>query len=204
MRYDFRTIPYETNNKMFWIDDSNALGGLCFADKALLTDGIAPAGNGFYSYCGRNNPRPNPKTPFAPRFGFAYRPFSDTKTVIRGGYGLFFDSSETREIDDSGDLYPFVIRTSLTPTAQPTIPKLTNQLFVPQSTLAPVTVASQGGQFIAVIISEHPINPYVQQWSLSVERELMPNTTLEVNYVGNKGTHLLDRTNINQVAKQGS
>ena len=198
MRYDFRTIPYETNNKMFWIDPSNTLGGLCFADKALLTDGIAPAGNGFYSYCGRNNPRPNPKTPFAPRFGFAYRPFSDTKTVIRGGYGLFFDSSETREIDDSGDLYPFVIRTSLTPTAQPTIPKLTNQLFVPQSALAPVTVASQGGQFIAVIISEHPINPYVQQWSLSVERELMRNTTLEVNYVGNKGTHLLDRTNINQ------
>ena len=62
MRYDFRTIPYETNNKMFWIDPSNTLGGLCFADKALLTDGIAPAGNGFYSYCGRNNPRPNPKS----------------------------------------------------------------------------------------------------------------------------------------------
>jgi hypothetical protein len=61
-----------------------------------------------------------------------------------------------------------------------------------------VTIAAQGGQFIAVILSEHPRNPYVQQWSLSVQRELSRNTTLEVNYVGNKGTHLLDRTNINQ------
>ena len=55
-----------------------------------------------------------------------------------------------------------------------------------------------GSQFFAVIISEFPHNPYVQQWSLSVQRELAKNTTLEVNYVGNKGTHLLNRTNIGQ------
>ncbi len=205
IRWDFRTVPYEQNNKMFWIDTQNTGGGLCFADKTLLTDGIAPAGNGFYRYCGRNNPKSPQYTPFAPRLGFAYRPFNDTKTVIRGGYGVFFDSSESREIDDSGDLYPFVIRTSITSTVQPTFPKLTNNLFPVTSNLLPVAVGSNGGatypagsQFIAVIISENPINPYVQQWSLSVERELMPNTTLEVNYVGNKGTHLLDRVNINQ------
>jgi len=204
-RWDFRTIPYETQDKMFWIDDQNTGGGLCFAQKALLTDGIAPAGNGFYRYCGRNNPRDPSYLTFAPRLGFAYRPFSDNKTVVRGGYGVFFDSSETREIDDSGDLYPFVIRSSLTPTTDATIPKLTNNLFPVTSTLLPVAVGANGGatypagsQFIAVIISEHPINPYVQQWSFSVQRELAANTTLEVNYVGNKGTHLLDRTNINQ------
>ena len=57
-----------------------------------------------------------------------------------------------------------------------------------------------GGQLLtyAVIISEQPKNPYVQQWSLSAQRELAPNTTLEVNYVGNKGTHLLNRINIGQ------
>jgi hypothetical protein len=198
MRWDFRTVPYEASDKMFWVDTQNTLGGLCFAKQALLTDGIAPPGNGFYRYCGRNNPRSSSLTPFAPRLGFAYRPFASGKTVVRGGYGLFFDSSETREIDDSGDLYPFVIRTSLLPISQPTIPKLTNQLFPVQSNLVPVSVKTQGGQFIAVIISEHPINPYVQQWSFSVQHELAANTTLEVNYVGNKGTHLLDRTNINQ------
>ncbi len=204
IRWDFRTIPYEqSNNKMFWIDTANQLGGLCFANPTLLTDGIAPAGNGFYRYCGRNNPRDPSYLPFAPRFGLAYR-LTD-KTVVRGGYGLFFDSSETREIDNSGDLYPFVIRANLTPSVDATLPKTTDQLFVPASALQPVAVGSNGGttfpaggQFVAVIISEKPQNPYVQQWSASVQRELARNTTLELNYVGNKGTHLLDRVNINQ------
>ncbi len=198
MRWDYRAIPVETNNKMFWIDPNAPKGGLCFADKALLTDGIAPAGNGFYSYCGRRNPASGGKLPFAPRLGFAYRPFGGDKTVVRGGYGIFFDSSETREIDNTGDLYPFVVRTSLTPLTNSANPKLTDQLFPSLSALQPVSVATQGGQFIAVIISAHPINPYVQQWSFSVERELAKNTTLEANYVGNKATHLLDRININQ------
>jgi len=197
IRYDFRIIPFEANNKMFWIDPSNTKGGLCFANPTLLTDGVAPAGNGFYRYCGRNSPKSSSYLPFAPRLGFAYRPFGDNKTVVRGGYGVFFDSTETREIDNSGDLYPYVIRTSLNPVTQ-SVPKLTDQLFPATAALHPVSAATDGGQFIAVIISEDPINPYVQQFALSVQRELASNTTLEVNYVGNKGTHLLDRVNINQ------
>jgi hypothetical protein len=200
LRWDYRNIPYETHDKMFWIDTQNTGGGLCFADKALLTNGIAPAGNGFYRYCGRRNPADGSKTPFAPRIGFAYRPFGGNKTVVRGGYGIYWDSSETREIDDSGDLYPFVTRTNLSPATQTTAvaPKLTDNLFPALSAPSAVTVAAQGAQFIAVIISETPRNPYVQQWSLSVQRELGWSTTLELNYVGNKGTHLLDRSNINQ------
>jgi hypothetical protein len=68
----------------------------------------------------------------------------------------------------------------------------------PAVPLHQVTPALDGSQFFAVIISEFPRNPYVQQWSLSVQRELAKNTTLEVNYVGNKGTHLLNRTNYGQ------
>jgi len=185
---------------MFWINRQNTAGGLCFADKILLTDGIAPAGNGFYDYCGRNNPADGSKKPFAPRIGFAFRPFGGNKTVIRGGYGIYWDSSETREIDDSGDLYPFVTRTNLSPATQtPAVaPKLTDNLYPALSALKPATIGEQGAQFIAVIISETPRNPYVQQWSLSVQRDLGWNTVLELNYVGNKGTHLLDRSNINQ------
>ena len=198
IRWDYRSVPYEQSNKMFWIDDQNTKGGLCFADQTLLTDGIAPAGNGFYRYCGRNNPADGAKTPFAPRIGFAYRPafMGGDKTVIRGGYGVFFDSSETREIDDSGDLYPFVVRASDSPAIQ-SVTKLTDSLF-PPVTLHTVSPAVDGQQFIAVIISDHPVNPYVQQWQLSVQHELARNTTLEVSYVGNKGTHTLDRININQ------
>ena len=187
---------------MFWFDRANPLGGLCYADKGLgtadvpgLGGPIAPDGNGFYRYCGRNNPAAASKKPFAPRLGFAYR--LGDKTVVRGGYGIFFDSAETREIDDSGDIYPFVVRASPGPTTDATLPKLTDNMF-PAVPLHQVTPAQDGSQFFAVIISEFPQNPYVQQWSLSVQRELAKNTTLEVNYVGNKGTHLLNRTNIGQ------
>jgi hypothetical protein len=198
LRWDYRAVPYEQRNKMFWIDDSNTTGGgLCFADKVLASDGVAPAGNGFYRYCGRRNPADGSKTPFAPRFGFAYRPFGGDKTVVRGGYGIFWDSSLTREIDDSGDLYPFVERTSLNPNSAPpsVAPKLTDQLFPSLTAIVPVTAPN--AQFVAVIISDHPRNPYVQQYTLSVQRELIRNTTLEVNYVGNRGLHLLDRIDLN-------
>src|SRR5438552_1980285 len=68
----------------------------------------------------------------------------------------------------------------------------------PAVPLHQVSAAEDGSQFFAVIISEFPHNPYVQQWSFSVQRELARNTTLEANYVGNKGTHLLNRINIGQ------
>jgi Carboxypeptidase regulatory-like domain len=202
LRWDYRSVPTEKDNKMFWFDKSNPRGGLCYANKALGTQTIsslggpiAPPGNGFYSYCGRSNPADGSKKPFAPRIGLAYR--LGDKTVIRAGYGLFFDSFETREIDNSGDIYPFNFRTNDNPSTTPTLPKLTNQMFPPIQAHQ-VSPATDGGQFFAVIISERPHNPYVQQWSLSVQRELDRNTTLEANYVGNKGTHLLNRSNIGQ------
>jgi len=197
VRWDFRTVPFEQSNKMGWLDQSNPDGGLCIADPSLLTKGIAPAGS-MYRYCGRRNPADGSKKPFAPRFGFAYRPFGGDKTVIRGGYGIFFDSSEGREIDDSGDIYPYAVRAAITPAAQPVAssPKLSDQIFIPNNTISPVTPAQSS--FIAVIISENPKNPYVQQWTLSAQREIFKNTTLEINYLGNKGTHLLTRNNIAQ------
>jgi hypothetical protein len=202
LRWDYRSVPTEKDNKMFWFDTTNSAGGLCYADKALGTSSvqslggpIAPSGNGFYRYCGRPNPADGSKKPFAPRIGLAYR--LGDKTVLRGGYGVFFDSFETREIDDSGDIYPFVVRANDTPSSDATLPKLTGQMFPPVP-LHQVSPAVDGGQFFAVIISEHPHNPYVQQWSFSVQHELARNTTLEANYVGNKGTHLLNRINIGQ------
>jgi hypothetical protein len=213
LRWDWRNIPYEQNNDMFWIDDQNrpggthgnGLGGLCFANKALLTNGIAPAdgvSDLVYNYCGRRNPQDSAKTPFAPRFGFAFRPFNDNRTVIRGGYGIFQDSSLAREIDNSGDQYPYVLRSSINPldTTRPLATqqlKSTNGLFPDNTAPAPITPAIFGSGFVAVIISDHSRNPYVQQYTLSVQRELAKNTTLEVNYVGNRALHLLNRTNLN-------
>ena len=195
LRWDFRTIPYETNNHMGWLDVTNPLGGLCVADKTLVTKGIT-GDNSYYRYCGRTTPADPSYMPFAPRVGFAYRPFGGDKTVIRGGYGIFWDSAELRETDGSADIYPYVSRGNYVQSSGQTTPlQTTNNLF-PVIVAGPAVPADN--TFIAVIISEHPRNPYVQQWSFSIERQLTPKTTLEVNYIGNKGTHLLERRNINQ------
>jgi hypothetical protein len=195
LRYDYRSVPYDTENHYGWRDLSNALGGLCIADQSLLTNGIAPAGNGYYRYCGMNAPA-TPKKPFAPRFGFAYR--LGGKTVIRGGYGIYFDANEGREYDGAGSIYPYVSRGAYKQTAGQSAPLQTTDSLFPSFASAGVAVPADNS-FIAVIPPPVWHDPYVQQYSLSVQRALGRNTTLEVNYVGNRGLHLLSRDNVAQV-----
>jgi len=200
LRWDYRAATSELHNHFFWLDTKNAQGGLCYADPELSTDGVAPGVgiNGtspILRYCGPV-PFPGPKNPFAPRLGLNYR--LDDKTVIRGGYGIFFTSYEGREIDDSADIFPYSVRLNLNPSTQNGVDttKLGNNLLPSYTTLGPFPESTLS--FIAVIESEDPLNPYVQSWTLSVERELARNTTLEVNYVGTHGTHLLNRHDIAQ------
>ena len=197
LRWDYRPAAYEAQNHFFWLDTTNPSGGLCYADPKLTTDGVAPGvgrnGSTILRYCG-SVPRSGPKTPFAPRFGLAYR--LNNKMVARGGFGIFFDSYEGREIDDSADIYPYSIRNNLVPTQDPTLTKFGNNLFPSYSTLNPFPVSTLS--FIAVIESENPLDPYVESWTASLERELASNTTVEVNYIGTHAVHLLDRRNIAQ------
>lgn len=197
LRWDFRAAAYEAHNHFFWLDTQNANGGLCYADKTLSTDGVAPGGDAtsgpILRYCG-SVPHPGPKTPFAPRFGVNYR--LTQKTVVRAGYGIFYDSAEGREIDDSADIYPYSVRNSLTTTTNAGAPKLSNNMFPSYSTLTPFPASTL--TFLAVIESENPLNPYVQSWTAGVQHELARDTTVEVNYIGTHAVHLLDRRNIAQ------
>jgi len=198
LRWDYRAATSEKQNHFFWLDTKNVNGGLCYADPKLSSNGVAPGGpadgsNPILRYCG-SVPHPGSKSPFAPRLGLNYR--LNDKMVARGGYGIFYDSYEGREIDDSADIYPYSIRNSLTPNNDSTLPKLSNSLFPSYSKLDRFPLSTLS--FIAVIESENPLNPYVQSWTASVEREIAKNTTLEVNYIGTHAVHLLNRHDIAQ------
>lgn len=180
MRYDYQGVPYEENNHWFWRDVTAPGGALCTADKSLISSGV---GGTLYKYCGRTTVNPSPKTPFAPRFGFAFRPFPTGNTVVRGGYGIFFDQYQLTEFS-SGGLYPYTETYNsshqFSDTLFPTIPPA-----------SPVT--SQDLGFVAVLQPPVAKNPYIQSWSLSVQQALLSNTKLDVAYVGSKGTSLETR-----------
>ena len=117
--------------------------------------------------------------------------------MVRGGYGVFFDSAEGREIDGAADVYPYVSRNNyIQSVGQPTPLRTSDTLFPSFESQGLATPAAN--TFLAVSQSPEPRNPYMQQWSLGVQRELFRNTTLEVNYIGTKGTNLLMRRNIAQ------
>ena len=110
---------------------------------------------------------------------------------------MFFDSAEGREIDGSADVYPYVSRGNYQQSVGQPAPLQTTDVLFP-SFEAPGVATPAANTFLAVSQSPQPRNPYVQQWSLGVQRELFASTVLEVNYIGNKGTNLLMRRNIAQ------
>jgi hypothetical protein len=194
LRYDYRTVPYETNNRMGWRNLDYAPGGLLVADPTLA-NGIADGA--YYQVSDRRSPEnPDQFKVFAPRVSFAYRPF-ESETVIRGGYGIFFDSAEGREIDGAADIYPYVSRQNYQQTLNQTTPlRTTDQLFPSFTSPGLATPAVNG--FLAVNQSPEPRNPKVQQWSLGVQHLLNRTTTVELNYIGSHGSNLLMRRNIAQ------
>lgn len=195
LRWDYRNVPYETRNRMAWRNLSYAPGGLLVADESLVNGGIVDGA--YYQYAGRRSPEnPDRFKVFAPRVGFAWRPIGE-QTVIRGGYGVFFDSAEGREIDGAADVYPYVSRGNyIQSIGQPTPLRTTDSLF--PSFAAPGLATPAANTFLAVSQSPQPRNPFMQQWSLGAQRELFRGTTMEINYIGTHGTNLLMRRNIAQ------
>jgi hypothetical protein len=125
---------------------------------------------------------------FAPRFGFAYRPFADNKTVVRGGYGVFFNMNNYDEFLFLPYNPPF--GNVLTFQSLPNTPTLSLSNPFPTS-------GSAAGAPTAYGIDRNLQIGYVQFATLGIEREIAHNTILEVSYVGNKSTRLAKGVNFN-------
>jgi len=179
LRYDFATPALEGNNQMANFDPTGA-GSLVFAKGGSLED--------------RSLVQVNKKN-FGPRLGFAYS--LDSKTVIRGGYGIYYSLFERIGSEDQLALNPpFLINKTL---ASNKTPVLKPETGFPANFLDPSTIdfGNLTSFHIRAMNQDDP-TPMVQQWSFGVQRQIGNSWLAEVNYVGTRSTHLDVLSDFNQ------
>jgi hypothetical protein len=125
---------------------------------------------------------------FAPRVGLAFRPFGHTRSVVRGGYGIFYNVAP---LHPSAGGSPFKLSepTFINPAARP---ELVWPLAYPDAGVTPGAVAFPSFSMRDPRMAE----PYTQQWNLTVEQQI-DKTALRLSYVGTAGRLMEYTRNIN-------
>src|SRR6266849_6247259 len=163
--------------------------GSPFLDQGFMIDGLVRAGRGvssaspFIQAVPAGAPRSLYRAQglFAPRFGFSWSPFSDNNTVLRGGFGIFYDKPEGNIIYPQPGVVPFI-----------------KSVTYNNNNLSNIT----GGSPATTIFSMNAVDPHFKQarsmqYSLSLQRQFPHGVLFEMAYVGNQGRHEVRRPNIN-------
>ena len=150
-----------------------------------------PSGRKFYR-ADKNN--------FAPNLGFAWDPFGTGRTSVRGGYMISFPNDNLiatvqTTLGANAGLRSFTTLPNQTATLAdrpiiPTPPYKVPRTFADNYALSPRSSAG--------IAMPGLVTPYVQQWNVSVEREVA-GVLISARYIGNKGSDLLRMVDYNQV-----
>jgi hypothetical protein len=124
---------------------------------------------------------------FAPRIGLAWDPFNNGKTSVRAGYGMFYDATLVGSLEQNITGNPTTSFTNLSISNT----RLDNpSAGSPAVSLAPASLRVWDPGYK---------DPYMQQWSLEIQRQVMSDAVFSIGYVGSKGTHLIGIADINQV-----
>jgi trimeric autotransporter adhesin len=175
VRYEYVSPLTEENNRIVNLDLSP---GVLVLNPALMpaVTPIQPGQAGLYNGSLPDSLVRPDRNNFAPRIGFAWKPFS--KTVVRGGYGINYNTGAYQGIAHQLALQP------------PFATAATN------IQTAPAALTLQNG-FPAPtgITNDYAVNPnyrlgYVQIRNLDIQQQIRPTLLLNIDYTGTKGTDL--------------
>jgi Carboxypeptidase regulatory-like domain/TonB dependent receptor len=169
LRYEFTTLPNDANNR---IQEITTLTNC--ATPGLLPGPASPCGPVHVGNFIANNPTTKN---FEPRVGFSYDPFKDGKTAIRGGFAIF---------DVLPLPYEFGLNTAATAPFQ--IIGLD-----PNATLGngiDPNIGFNPNKIRNRFVDQDPHRADVLNWNLNIQREIVPQWTLLVGYVGSRSVHL--------------
>ncbi len=149
---------------------------------------------------------------FAPRVSLAYDVRGDAKTVVRAGWGLFYDAfsqdffvgqlpfntfNAGPAYNDIGGPSPILfsstaaLATTPGPCTAPSIP-------IPNSSLCAPRVFSNFGATDIFTVDQHIRTPYIQNYNLNVQQQIANGVMLQVGYVGSAGRKLFRFRDLNQ------
>jgi hypothetical protein len=197
LRYQFNGVPFEVDNNLsnLFQNASGVAPDILDPSTPGCDPTLPPPCKGFtFTAVGPGTGHllyNNDFTNLEPRVGFAWDPFRDGKTSIRGAFGTFHDRVFGNLFGNARGNPPF----QRTPVFQP----FDQPEKVPVPTTVPTTAhvvdgdcnPKCGAEFFPVIIAKHYPLPYTASWNFGVQRELLRDLTIDINYVGNRGFHQL-------------
>jgi hypothetical protein len=208
VRYEWYGVPFEANGKTAGLIGGSpaifGLSGTSFAD--LYQPGRLNGSLTQLQLVGKNSPNEKTKlynddwNNFAPAIGLSWAIpyFGRNKTTLRAGYSIGYEKNSLRIVDVvAGDQPGLRTVTTFSSASALNLGTVSLPLSPAGQPLALVPLTDRN-QTVRVFDSNLRA-PYVQNWNLSIQREMFKGIALEVRYVGNKGTKLVRGANINEV-----